>query len=60
MIRTMKTLSAAFIVAIRKKLKLTQNELADKLSIKRYNLAKYEKGITMPPGDVIVKLQKIR
>jgi transcriptional regulator with XRE-family HTH domain len=31
----------------------TQQQMADAIGIKRYNLAKYEVGINEPPGSVI-------
>jgi len=53
------TKSSNFIKSVRKKLKLTQRELAAKLEIERYNLAKYERGISMPSGDLIITLEEI-
>jgi transcriptional regulator with XRE-family HTH domain len=53
------TKSSEHIKKARKKLKLTQRELAEKLDVERYNLAKYERGISMPPGDLILKLEEL-
>lgn len=58
-IGTMKTLSASYIKNQRDKMGLTQEQLAKRLKVKRYNLAKYETGLTMPPGDVIIRLQNL-
>jgi transcriptional regulator with XRE-family HTH domain len=55
----MKTLSASYIKNQRDKMGLTQEQLAKRLKVKRYNLAKYETGLTMPPGDVIIRLQNL-
>jgi len=48
--------TAVFIRGARKGMKLTQQELADILEVNRYNIAKYETGITIPPGDLVLKV----
>ncbi len=55
----MKTKSSLYIKGTREGLGLTQKELARKLKIKRYNLAKYERGLSMPSGDLILKIQNL-
>lgn len=48
-----------FIKNARTKLGLTQKELASRLDSKRDNIAKYETGRAIPPGDVILKIQEL-
>ena len=48
--------TAVFVRGARKRLRLTQQGLADRLGIGRYNIAKYEIGINVPPGDVVLKI----
>ena len=55
----MKTNLAEYIKSLRKALGLTQSELAAILKIQRYNISKYENGITIPPGDVLLKMIEI-
>jgi len=51
--------SQKFIKESRKKLNLTQKALANKLKIHRYNVAKYETGKSMPPGDIILSIMEL-
>jgi len=51
--------TAAFVKESRKTLKLTQEELAERIGSNRYNIAKYETGATTPPGPVILRIQKL-
>ena len=55
----MKTTSSKYIKSKRKLLGMTQKELSGYLGIERVNLTKYERGITMPSGDLILKLQRL-
>jgi len=54
------TNSANYIKSIRKSLGLTQKQLAEKTGSKRENIAKYETGKAMPPGDFILRLQQLQ
>ena len=51
--------SSEYVKTARKTLGLTQQKLAEKLEIERYNLAKYETGKAMPSGDLILKIQEL-
>ncbi len=51
------TKSSTYIKRVRKKLKLTQAELANKLGLNRVQITKYETKRTMPSGDIILKLR---
>lgn len=44
---------------LREKIKLTQEELAEKIGIKRDRYAKYETGENPVPGNLIVKLSDL-
>ena len=48
-----------YIKNIRANLHLTQAQLAKLIGTKRVNIAKYETGSTMPPGNVLLKIQQI-
>ena len=48
-----------FIKESRKKLGLTQTELAIKLSSNKFNISNYETGRATPPGDIILKIQEL-
>jgi len=48
--------TAVFFRGARKRLKMTQQALSEKLLIERYNLAKYENGTVNPPGHVVLKI----
>jgi len=43
----------------RKKLKLTQEELAKRINKKRSTVANYESGNIVPPGDIVLQLQAL-
>ncbi len=49
--------TATYIKAARAKLGLTQKALAERLGTYRANIAKYETGATMPPGNIILDIQ---
>ena len=51
--------TAKYIKEARTELGLTQKQLAEKIGSKRYNIAKYERNLTMPPGDVILNIQAL-
>jgi len=51
--------TAAFIKGVRASLRLTQQELANRIDVKRYNIAKYETGATTPPGDVVLEIIRL-
>jgi len=57
--QTMKTLSSIYIKSARAMLGLTQKQFSNKLKIERYNLAKYEAGLSMPSGDLVLLIRKI-
>jgi len=44
---------------IRKRRGLTQKELADKVGKKQADIAKYETGRSIPPGDVLLRIQAL-
>jgi len=48
-----------YVRGIRKRLNLTQLEFARLIDSKRNNIAKYETGKAIPPGDVILRIQQI-
>lgn len=53
-----------FIKESRKKLNLTQKELSEKLNAKgckskRCNIAKYETGRAVPPGDLVLTVLEL-
>lgn len=48
-----------YIKSIRKKLGLTQEGLAAKIESNRFNVANYETGRAIPPGDVLLKIQEL-
>jgi len=48
-----------FMRDARKKLRLTQSELAARLGKNRDNIAKYETGATNTPGDVILGVMQL-
>lgn len=48
--------TATFIRGARERLHITQQELADRLGIHRYNIAKYESGATEPPGGIVLRV----
>ena len=52
--------TARVVREIRKKLGLTQAQLAEKVGVARYNITKYERGATIPPGDVLLKILQIK
>lgn len=55
----MKTKSSIFIKSARNAFGLTQDQFARQLKIERYNLAKYERGISMPPGDLVLSIREL-
>jgi len=54
---TMKT--SEFIRKARKRLGITQNEFAKRIGKSRCDIANYETGRTIPPGNVILKIQEL-
>ena len=48
--------TAKYIKDTRKRFGMTQEQFAKLFSIKRYNLAKYETGATIPPGTLILNI----
>jgi len=46
----------ATLKKIRQQKGLTQQQMAEQFKIKQYNVAKYENGQTVPPGDVLFKI----
>jgi len=55
----MKTKSSIFIKSARNAFGLTQDQFAKQLKIERYNLAKYERSISMPPGDLVLSIREL-
>jgi transcriptional regulator with XRE-family HTH domain len=58
-ILTMETEITKIIKDVRKITGLSQTNLSIMVGTPRYNISKYELGITIPPGDILLKLQKI-
>lgn len=44
---------------LRKEINLSQEALAERLEMKRTNIANYEAGRVVPPGNVLLELSKI-
>ncbi|WP_282068741.1 helix-turn-helix domain-containing protein [Bacillus pumilus] len=44
---------------LRKEINLSQESLAERLEMKRTNIANYEAGRVVPPGNVLLELSKI-
>lgn len=55
----METELTELIKNIRKTTGLDQTRLAIIVGTPRYNISKYESGVSIPPGDIVLKLQKI-
>jgi len=51
--------TAKYIKDSRKELGLTQKQLAEIIDSKRSNIAKYETGRSMPPGDLVLRIQEL-
>jgi transcriptional regulator with XRE-family HTH domain len=56
----METQVAKIVREKRAKLGLTRSELAARLGVKPYNLAKWEKGDSRPKADVLLKIIELR
>jgi transcriptional regulator with XRE-family HTH domain len=52
----METNCAKFIKEARHALGMTQEKFAQLIGVKRYNLARYETGAVIPPGNVILEV----
>lgn len=50
---------ADLIRNIRKKLGLTQEQLAQAIGSNKFNISNYETGRATPPGDVLLKIQAL-
>ena len=50
---------AKYIKDLRKKLGMTQLELGEEINSNRDNIANYEVGRAIPPGDVLLKIQAL-
>lgn len=50
---------AKYVKDIRKKLDLTQQQLAEKIGVKRTTVGNYEIGVIKPSTDVFIKLQAL-
>jgi len=50
---------SVYVKAVRKLLGLTQSQLAMKIESKRVNIANYETGRAIPPGNVLLKIQEL-
>ena len=51
---------SALIKGIRKRMGMTQLEFAILIDSTRGNIAKYETGLTIPPGDVMLKILDLK
>lgn len=54
-----RSVTANFVKDSRRKLDLTQRELALRIGKKRTDIVKYERGITTPPGDVVLEIHRL-
>ena len=52
-------LTRRYFSELRAKLKVTQKNLAARLGTNRFNIANYECGRATPPGEILLKIQKI-
>lgn len=59
LILSMETEITKLVMDIREITGLSQTQIAIMVDTPRYNISKYEKGISIPPGDILLKLQKI-
>jgi len=50
---------AIYIRRVRLELGLTQAQFAEKIGSNRNNIAKYEGRFTVPPGNVLLKIQDL-
>ncbi|UCE67222.1 MAG: helix-turn-helix transcriptional regulator [Candidatus Zixiibacteriota bacterium] len=50
---------AKYVKNIRKKLGITQEQLAERIGVKRTTVGNYEIGVIKPSTDVFVKLQAL-
>lgn len=58
--RTMKNDElSTYIKSVRQQLNDTQAEFAARIDSNRANIANYEKGRAIPPGDVLLKIQRL-
>ena len=48
-----------YILKARKKLKIRQKDMALLLGVRQVNLCKWEKGNTMPPGKIILRIMEL-
>lgn len=48
------------IKGVRKGLGVTQSEFAARIGVTRGSVAKYETGLTTPPGDVMLKILNLK
>ena len=48
-----------FIASLRKSKNMTQNDLSEKLYTSRENISKWERGINMPPPDMLLELSEM-
>jgi len=51
--------TSEYIKESRSTLGLTQKQLAEKIGTKRVNIAKYETGRSVPPGNLILEIEKL-
>jgi len=51
--------TAVWMRDARRRLGLTQQELADRVGKKRDNIAKYETGASNAPGEVVIAVEKL-
>lgn len=54
----MKTSTAEFIKEARKRMGVTQEKFAEMIEKSRCDIANYETGRAIPPGDVILRIQE--
>ena len=48
-----------FLIDLRNEFNLTQEELSQKISVSRSAISKWERGINVPPPEVLLELSKI-
>ncbi len=57
--KLIKTRSSGYLLSARTKMKLRQGDMAKLLGVRQCNLCKWEKGYTMPPGDIILRATEL-
>ena len=54
-----KTKSSGYLLSARGRMRLRQGDMAKLLGVRQVNLCKWERGYTMPPGDIILRAMEL-